>query len=512
MDRNSRLLALGFLPLLGSIAWASTPERSDPFAFHEIHVLGTSMDLLVTAREDATAQAVHAAVLGEVERLRKVLSSYDTAADLARVNASQTAVKVGPELLDVLELYERWETASHGPISGRIGGLIEVWRAAEKRGTVPTEAELRAAGAGSAAKGWTIDRAAGTVQRLNGATINVDSLGKGFIVDRALAAARAKVPAAEGILLNIGGDIATCGASLPGRKTQWEVPVADPAHPEAGASPATSLRFTGMAVATSGGYERGYHIGEKNYSHLLDPRSGKALEKAAPGEVAQATVVAADAATANALATALCILPPTEGIALARATEGAECLLILGDGSRMRSAGFSRYEAPHDGPIEKSAMPVLAGPAWLDAYRVSLELQLLPVEGRGGERPYLAMWVEDEYGAYVKTITVWGNNPRWLNSMSRWWRFGKADGELVRATTRATRPAGKYTLAWDGTDQAGRPVTQGTYRLFVEVAYEHAGHSLRSVDILCGPGAAHATLEGNEHFAAGDVSYARKGQ
>jgi hypothetical protein len=55
-------------------------------------------------------------------------------------------------------------------------------------------------------------------------------------------------------------------------------------------------------------------------------------------------------------------------------------------------------------------------------------------------------------------------------------------------------------------------VTQGTYRLFVEVAYEHAGHSLRSVDILCGPGAAHATLEGNEHFAAGDVSYARKGQ
>ena len=93
------------------------------------------------------------------------------------------------------------------------------------------------------------------------------------------------------------------------------------------------------------------------------------------------------------------------------------------------------------------------------------------------------MWVEDEYGAYVKTITVWGNNPRWLNSMSRWWRFGKADGELVRATTRATRPAGKYTLAWDGTDQAGRRVTQGTYRLFVEVAYEHAGHSLRSVDI-----------------------------
>jgi thiamine biosynthesis lipoprotein len=465
MDRNSRLLALGFLPLLGSIAWASTPERSDPFAFHEIHVLGTSMDLLVTAREDATAQAVHAAVLGEVERLRKVLSSYDTAADLARVNASQTAVKVGPELLDVLELYERWETASHGAISGRIGGLIEVWRAAEKRGTVPTDAELRAAGAGSAAKGWTI-----------------------------------------------GGDIATWGASLPGRKTQWEVPVADPAHPEAGASPATSLRFTGMAVATSGGYERGYRIGEKNYSHLLDPRSGKALEKAAPGEVAQATVVAADAATANALATALCILPPTEGIALARATEGAECLLILGDGSRMRSAGFSRYEAPHDGPIEKSAMPVLAGPAWPDAYRVSLELQLLPVDGRGGERPYLAMWVEDEYGAYVKTITVWGNNPRWLNSMSRWWRFGKADGELVRATTRATRPAGKYTLAWDGTDQAGRPVTQGTYRLFVEVAYEHAGHSLRSVDILCGPGAAHATLEGNEHFAAGDVSYAKKEQ
>jgi thiamine biosynthesis lipoprotein ApbE len=511
MDR-SRLLALGVLPFLSTMALAATPQRDEPYSFHETNVLGTSMDLLVTAGDDATAQAVHAAVTDEVERLRKVLSGYDAAADLARVNASTEPVKVGTELLELLGLYERWETATQGITSARVGGLVDAWRAAEKRGTAPTEAELKAAGAGESGKLWKIDAAAGTVQRVGGGTINVDSLGKGFIVDRALAAARAKVPAVEGILLNIGGDIATWGASIPGRKTQWEVPVADPAHPEAGASPATSVRMTGLAVATSGGYERGYSIGGKHYSHIVDPRSGKAIETNVPGMTAQATVVAKDAVTANALATALCVLSPTEGMALVKGTEGAECLLILGDGSRMRSAGFSRYEVPRDGPLEKSAMAVLAGPAWPESYQVALTLQLAPLAERASERPYVAMWVEDEYGTYVKTLTVWGNNARWLNSMTRWWCFGKADSRMVQATTRATRPAGKYTIVWDGTDQAGRHVMQGTYRLFVEIAYEHAGHTLRSVDIVCGADDAQATYQGNEHLAAGQVAYGKKGQ
>lgn len=510
MDRIHRLLALGFVPLLGGLALAASPQRQDPFPFHETNILGTSMELLVTTSDEATAQAVRTAVLDEVERLRKVLSSYDTAADLARVNASIDPVKVGPELLEVLQLYERWETATHGATSARVGGLVDLWRAAEKRGSLPTDDELHTAVAGGTAKGWTIDRAAGTVQRSGATTINVDSLGKGFVVDRAVAAAQTKVPGAEGILLNIGGDIAIWGASLPGRKTQWEVPVADPAHPEAGAASITRLRLTGMAVATSGGYERGYSIGGKTYSHIIDPRTGKALETGAAGQASQATVIARDAATANALATALCILPPTEGVALVRATEGAECLLVFSDGSRMRSPGFAHYEVPHDGAIERSAMAAVAGPAWPQDFRVALDLQLLPVQGRGGERPYVAMWVEDEYGSYVKTVTVWGNNPRWLNSMSSWWRFGKNDGAMVRATTRATRPAGKYTIAWDGTDQAGHRVAQGTYRLFVEVAYEHAGHSVRSVEIACGPSEAQATLEAGDHFAAGNVVYGRK--
>src|SRR5689334_8368803 len=99
--RHPRLTYLPGLLVLGSASIAGA-VGNEPVAFHETGVLGTSMDLLVNTPSKESADKVRSAVLDEIARLSKVLSTYDPSSDAARLNATREPVKVGPELIEVL--------------------------------------------------------------------------------------------------------------------------------------------------------------------------------------------------------------------------------------------------------------------------------------------------------------------------------------------------------------------------------------------------------------------------
>src|SRR5262249_17390367 len=124
---------------------------------------------------------------------------------------------------------------------------------------------------------------------------NIDALGKAYILDRAMVAARTSAPDAEKIILNIGGDIRVAG--------DCQIAGTDPSSWHDNAEPLTQLQVRNVAIATSGGYARG--------AHLIDGRTGLHVERPA-----SATVIARDSMTANALATALCVMSPQEGFAM----------------------------------------------------------------------------------------------------------------------------------------------------------------------------------------------------
>ena len=162
-----------------------------------------------------------------------------------------------------------------GAYNPAVASLIKLWKDAENHHAIPSEATIAQEVKALHQSPFTLDPAAGTAIRTTDRPLNIDSLGKGFIVSKALAAARTKVPAARGILLNIGGDIATAGYAMLDRKVKWTLSIADPAHPEENAAPLVRLMMTDLSVATSGGYARGYDIDGTHYSHILDPRTGK---------------------------------------------------------------------------------------------------------------------------------------------------------------------------------------------------------------------------------------------
>ena len=85
--------------------------------------------------------------------------------------------------------------------------------------------------------------------------------------------------------------------------------------------------------------------------------------------------------------------------------------------------------------------------------------------------------------APVRTLALWINKMRWLPDLRAWYRDDRlrsqSEGtEIVRSVTSATRSPGKYTLKWDGKDNAGKLVRTGRYTVLVEAAREHGGYSL----------------------------------
>jgi thiamine biosynthesis lipoprotein len=486
---------------------------SSPATYHELNVLGTSLDLLVNAPSRQEADRTRVFVLEEVERLRRTLSTYDPGADLARVNASTEPVEVAPEVVQVLELYEQWRQATGGRISAGTGSLTARWKEAQVSGRVPSAAELERLLPREPL--WRIDAAARTVQRLTRLQLNIDSLGKGFIVSQAAHAALRRFPSVKGLLLNIGGDITALGSAEPGRSVRWTVPIADPRDPADNGPPIALIRFSDLAIATSGASARALAVGDRRFSHIIDPQTGVPAELSAlkKRQVLAATVIAPDNLAANALAATLCLLSIDEGLALIDKTPGTGCLLALADGSCIRSELFRHYEiARADAPLDQSTIASADAPRWPAGYSVSLPLQITPLEERTAERPYLAIWIEDSHRQHVKTLAVWGNEPRWLPSLTAWWKFGKTRDPLLAAVTRATRPAGRYAFSWDGRDQSGLAVPTGTYTLWVETAFEHGGHVLRSAAIECRQQAASVELKASPHTQGTTITFGPGGE
>lgn len=488
---------------LAGLGFAATTSAS-PYAinrrihsFHYDHVIGTSLDVSLESDDPHDSHVVERVVLEEIERLRRVFSTFDLSSELSWLNRARGAVTVSTEMLEVLRAYDLWQSRSHGALNGRLEELIQLWRHAEESGVEPNPSDLIRVVERIAEPAWSIDEA-GSVTRTGDQQLNLNSIAKGFIIDRAFGLALAKAPSLTRLLINLGGDLRVYNGSC------WRIGVQNPSEPEDNAPPLITLRADNAAIATSGGYLRTCMVNGRRGSHLLDPRTGRSADG-----VASATVIARDNITANALATALCVLAPAEGLRLVAETPQAECLIVSALGVQFRSACVAEFEAP----IRKVESVCLAAAnnvaAWPDGFQMSISIELPKIASPKYRKPYVAVWIEDSTGKAIRTIAVWGNSPKYLRDLSGWWKFAQGNNALI-AVTRATRLPGKYTLTWDGKDDSGALVEQGVYVVKVEVHREHGKHLVQSGKIRCESAAAKVTLEKNAETEATVVEFGKK--
>ncbi len=470
------LLSVAALTVPSAFVLLPASRLTNPFSgfsFRRDNVLGTSLDLYVATDSASTAQRCEEIVLREISRLEKILSTRDPESEINKPRAHGAP---STELGEVLQLCESWRGGTDGAFDARLGALLDVWKCAEHTNTLPTDSALN-----------------DLVLRLNEQPWNVDALGKSYILDRAGRLAK-KETGVAGLLLDIGGDIIALGDGNGVDGFGWEIGVAHPDRPQDNADPMTRLVLRDQAVATSAPYERLRIIDGVSYSHILDPKTGRPATGAA-----SATVVAADASTANALATALCTLSPAEGQELVERVADANCLIIGSDGVVHRSSGLR----------ERVLTQNCSADAWPDNHQVTINLKLLApaAGGRKVRRPYVAVWIEDADGKAVRTLAVWGNQPKYLRDLFDWWKLGSKDNDLVRAVTKASRAPGSYSLIWDGKDDKGKALAPGTYTFQVEVHREHGNHARQTGKLECGVEKGTVTLDATKETGETKIDF-----
>ena len=280
-----------------------TPQVSlQRFEFQEIH-MGTRVRMILYAQDEPTAARVSRAAMARIGRLDLVCSDYRNDSELTRfVEASgQGMVDVDPDLYQILALSQSWSQQTDGLFDVTMAPVVQLWRRARRTRELPDPARLAAARQLVGIRHLTLDAGQSLRPRAGlarpGMRVDLGGIAKGYAAQEALAElARHGIPRA---LVAIGGDIAV-GQPPPG-ENGWRIDVA----PLAGTKgkPELQLSLREAAVSTSGDAEQAVVIDGVRYSHIVDPRTGIGLR----GQ-RSVTVVASHGATADALATTLCIL------------------------------------------------------------------------------------------------------------------------------------------------------------------------------------------------------------
>lgn len=139
-------------------------------------------------------------------------------------------------------------------------------------------------------------------------------------------------------------------------------------------------------------------------------------------------------------------------------------------------------------PIYTAAFTgLMASPALAADLELSLEIPRLTVAEY--HRPYVAVWIETQDKAAVKTLAVWYDvkmknqeGEKWLKDMRQWWR--KSGRELampVDGLSSPTRAPGTHQVRFDGAASLLKALAPGNYKLVVEAAREVGGRELVSL-------------------------------
>jgi thiamine biosynthesis lipoprotein len=268
-----------------------------------------------------------AALVGErLEEVNRCMSTYRPDSEIEAFNRHGTsAFGASPDLLEVVAEAQRVSRLSGGAFDITVGSLVDAWGFGPSHVTKkPSDETVRALRAATGFERLEVDEDGGTLRKER-ADIRIDlsAIAKGFGVDEVAEALDGE--AFRDYMVEVGGEVRARGKNLGG--TSWRIGIERP--DESGRAVHLAIPLADLALATSGDYRNFVSQDGVRISHTIDPRTGRPIAHA----LASVSVLNRSCMTADALATALEVLGPDEGIALAGRQEIPALFLIrVGEG------------------------------------------------------------------------------------------------------------------------------------------------------------------------------------
>lgn len=278
-------------------------------------------------------------IRASLDRIERLASTYLVTSELSAFNAARSTdwYPVSAELCHAISDTLVISRQTEGAFDITVGAVVNLWGFGPDDVVLqpPSQPSIDAALSRVGYANLETDCSVPAIRK-HRADLYVDLSGwaKGYAVDRL-----AGLLDGYGLidyLVEIGGELRLRGRNAQDRK--WGVAIEVPDENRRGVQ--TIMQITDTSVATSGDYRNFFEHEGKRYSHTIDPRNGRPVDHA----LASVTVLAPLAATADAMASALLVLGPETGPALAEELELAAVFLVrAGNGVEQRTT--TRFDA-----------------------------------------------------------------------------------------------------------------------------------------------------------------------
>jgi thiamine biosynthesis lipoprotein len=309
--------------------------------------MGTTFTVKIagSALSKTEVAAARGAVAEALDAVVAAMSTYDPDSELSRFNrhGSTTPFALSAETIAVFALAREVSAASDGAFDITIRPAVDAWGfGPTKVHRVVGNAEVADMLAHVGWRGLDVDAKARTVAKARpDVSADLSGIAKGYGVDRA-----ARALEALGIahyMIEAGGEVRTRGRNAEGRPWQIAIERPDAMPPQ----PHLVVPLSGLSMATSGDYRIYFERDGRRYSHEIDPATGCPIRNG----LASVSVVAPECAFADAMATALIVLGPDKGYALATARNVAASFIVREPDGSLRDRSTPAFAALGGTPV-----------------------------------------------------------------------------------------------------------------------------------------------------------------
>lgn len=319
--------------------------------------------VVVTGDDVADPAAIEKEISDRLQRVNELMSTYIESSDVSRFNVAAEGewVEVDPLTLGVVQKSLEISVASGGAFDITVGPAVNMWQFGPNKDEskpIPSDDEIEAV---KKLVGYKLiehkTSPAAMRKKKAGVKIDLSAIAKGFAVDEV--ASGLESLSVENYMIEVGGEVFAKGNGPSGK---WRIGIEKADEKVRSVDRVVNIDERGLA--TSGDYRNFRTIDGKRYSHAIDPRTCRPVVL----PPATASVIADSCMVADAVATAVMVMPESKRISFCESV-GAELYCVTRDesGELVQSKTDSFPFATKNKPVavqpteSRSIMPAFLG-------------------------------------------------------------------------------------------------------------------------------------------------------
>lgn len=290
------------------------------------NTMGTTYHIKVVAGFFTHTKDLKSMIDKRLDEINQSMSTFIKDSEISRFNAYQTVGKpfrISDDFFNVMMVAKRVYALTGGAWDGTVKPLENLWGFGNSKNKkrIPPKSEIKDLLPEIGFNHIEISSDHYLVKRTVPLFLDLASIAKGYGVDQVTALIRAK--GIKNFLVEIGGEVYAAGFRKNGKK--WRIGINRP-RPESPINEVYKIVLLhDKGFATSGDYRNYFKVGEKRFSHILDPRNGYPVNN----PVVSVSIIADTCTFADGLATAVMVLGHEKGLELVNRLEHTECLIIV---------------------------------------------------------------------------------------------------------------------------------------------------------------------------------------